>query len=192
MNSRAHLMPPPGAVLLPELPPDPPVEPPLDPPLAPLPGDEPPEPGYTERLPPPVRPLSPSVPMGLLPPELPGVPGTGDVESLLPAAPQGQGQLHMPPAPAAPAPPAAPEPPELLELPEPPTPPAPPGVDSLVGAPSAPPVMPLPRVASDCAQLNEPPANNNADNSVLTQQRIFLWFRLLEFIGFMFSPRYVF
>lgn len=151
-----------------------------DPPLEPLPDDDPPEPGYIKPLPPPVLPLSPSVPIGLLPvPEPPpDEPGAGDVDSLLPLlppAPSGQGQLHMPPAPVAPAdtpvppPVRAPEPelPEPPEAPTPPAPPTPPGVTSEVGAPSAPPVMLLPRVASDCAQLKGQLANNNADTSAL-------------------------
>jgi hypothetical protein len=184
-------MPLPGDVVLPV--------PPLELPDEEPPEDEPPEPGYIVPLPPPVLPLSLSVPMGLplvpeLPPDEPGVDG---VDSLPPLAPQGQAQLHMPPAPAAPGDTPAPPPVPVPELPEPPdapTLPAPPGVASEVGAPSAPPVtlLPLPRVVSDCAQLNGLPANSNADNSALVQQVIFPWVKLLGFVGFMISPRCVF
>lgn len=82
--------------------------------------------------------------------------GAGVVESvplpLLPKVPQGQGQLHMPPAPALPG-----EVPVLL------------GVPSVVGEASVPLVALLPRAGSEvCAPTAGLPVNKNVDNTALT------------------------
>lgn len=132
------------------------------------PGADVPGPGYM----PPPPPVSPSVPAGLVRvPELPGVPCGGIVGSappLLPPELPGQGQLHIPPVPPEPG--DIPAPSDVPELPL----VVPPGVVSVVGPASAPPVMRLPGVASDCAQLSDVTAINTADNKLLAQTAIFL------------------